>query len=130
MRRVLIVLLAGFALAFATFAGSGSAPAVTFTIDGKVYSSDAPIYTNPLEPLPSGAQAEPDKQLPHSNTPAFILLGAVALTLIAALAIWLTTMFLALEPRWVTTGRHAFTEAGWRASNTWDEFKDWVRLGR
>lgn len=129
MRRVLLVLLAGFAL-LAIGAGASPALAATFTQDGKTFSSDEPVYSNPLEPLPSGAQAAPDRKLPQDNTPAFVLLGGVALALIAALVLWLAMRLLALEPRWITNGRHAVSEAGWRATNTWDEFKDWIRLGR
>ena len=38
--------------------------------------------------------------------------------------------WLAWDPRWARRLRHAVAEAGWRTSNTWSEFADWVRLGR
>lgn len=34
------------------------------------------------------------------------------------------------EPAWADNLRHAAGEAGWRASSTWAEFTDFVRLGR
>jgi hypothetical protein len=36
----------------------------------------------------------------------------------------------AWEPPWALRARHAAGEAGWRASATWAEFTDWLRLGR
>ncbi len=36
----------------------------------------------------------------------------------------------AWEPAWTGRFRHAAGEAGWRASSTWAEFSDFVRLGR
>ena len=35
----------------------------------------------------------------------------------------------AYEPRWWLSLRHALAEAGFRASATWAEFTDWLRLG-
>ena len=34
------------------------------------------------------------------------------------------------EPAWALRTRHAVGEAGWRATNTWSEFADWVRQAR
>ncbi len=36
----------------------------------------------------------------------------------------------AWQPAWVERFGHAAGEAGWRASTTWAEFADFVRLGR
>jgi hypothetical protein len=33
------------------------------------------------------------------------------------------------EPAWAATWRHAWSEAGYRASGTWSEFVDWLRSG-
>ena len=38
--------------------------------------------------------------------------------------------WLAWEPTWALRARHAVGEAGWRASATWAEFADWLRLGQ
>lgn len=55
-----------------------------------------------------------------------ILLGALALCMLAfGLVRWL-----AWEPAWAVRTRHAMGEAGWRASSTWSDFADFVRLGR
>jgi hypothetical protein len=38
--------------------------------------------------------------------------------------------WLAWDPAWARGARHAMGEAGWRASASWAEFADWLRLGR
>ncbi len=59
-----------------------------------------------------------------------VALGVLgALLALAGLAYGLAH-WLAWDPRWARSARHAFAEAGWRAGNTWSEFADWVRLGR
>ena len=55
-----------------------------------------------------------------------ILLGILALIALA----FGTVRFFAWEPRWAVRMRHAAGEAGWRASGTFSEFADFVRLGR
>jgi hypothetical protein len=130
MRRALVVLLAGFTLAFAV--GAIGAGAQVITVGTTVLTTESPTYTDSkgLQPLPSGARAEPDSRLPHSDKAAYVLLALVALTVLVALVLFLFSRLLAIEPRWVTDGRHSFAEAGWHVSNTWAEFKDWLRLGR
>jgi hypothetical protein len=55
-----------------------------------------------------------------------VLAGLLAL---GAAAFGLVRWF-AWEPAWTIRMRHAAGEAGWRASSTWSEFSDFVRLGR
>ncbi len=55
-----------------------------------------------------------------------ILLAALALCTIA----FGVVRWFAWEPRWAVRFRHAAGEAGWRASSTWSDFTDYVRLGR
>jgi cobalamin biosynthesis Mg chelatase CobN len=55
-----------------------------------------------------------------------ILLGVLALCTLA----FGVVRFFAWEPRWAVRFRHAAGEAGWRASSTWADFADYVRLGR
>ena len=55
-----------------------------------------------------------------------ILLGALAL----CTASFGVVRFFAWEPRWVVRLRNAAGEAGWRASSTWADLADYVRLGR
>jgi hypothetical protein len=52
--------------------------------------------------------------------------GVVALTCLA----WAIARRRAFEPHWLLSLRHSLAEAGYRASETWGEFADWVRLGR
>lgn len=55
-----------------------------------------------------------------------ILLGVLALCTIA----FGVVRYFAWEPAWAVRFRHAAGEAGWRASSTWSDFADYVRLGR
>ena len=55
-----------------------------------------------------------------------ILLGVLALCTLA----FGVVRFFAWEPAWAVRLRHATGEAGWRASGTWADFADYVRLGR
>ena len=55
-----------------------------------------------------------------------ILLGVLALCMLA----FGVVRFFAWEPAWTLRFRHAAGEAGWRASTTWADFTDYVRLGR
>ncbi len=56
-----------------------------------------------------------------------VALAALALVALAGLA---AAMWWAWEPGWLPRWRHAWQELGFRASATWAEFVDWVRLGR
>jgi hypothetical protein len=58
---------------------------------------------------------------------ALAIIGA--LIALAALLYGLARWW-AWEPNWLVRWRHAGAEAGWRASGSWAEFMDWVRLGR
>jgi hypothetical protein len=55
-----------------------------------------------------------------------VLAGLLALSCLA----WGIARRQAFEPRWTVSLRHAMGEAGFRASATWAEFSDWLRLGR
>jgi hypothetical protein len=55
-----------------------------------------------------------------------ILAGLIAL----ACLIWAIFRFGAFEPHWLLSLRHSLAEGGFRASATWAEFGDWIRLGR
>jgi len=63
------------------------------------------------------------------STGAIAIAALAALVALACLA-WGVARWRALEPRWTLFLRHAVTEASFRASATWAEFTDWVRLGR
>lgn len=106
----------------------------------------APGATAPAQPPPapgSAPAAAPDVAAhdaigvaarstePATDAPFPLLALAV---LAALLAMGLLTFGLvrwrAWEPVWAERFRHAAGEAGWRASTTWADFTDFVRLGR
>jgi len=66
-----------------------------------------------------------------TDAPFPVLLLAILAGLLAAggLAFAFVRWF-AWEPAWAIRFRHATGEAGWRASSTFSEFADFVRLGR
>jgi hypothetical protein len=65
-----------------------------------------------------------------SNRAGLILLAVCGLLLAIALVMIVLVRWWAWEPDWLVRWRHATGEAGWRASNAWAEFGDWLRLGR
>ena len=79
------------------------------------------------EPIAIAARAtDPATDAPFPVLALAILAGLFALAgLVVALARWR-----GWEPAWADGFRHAAGEAGWRASSTWAEFTDFVRLGR
>jgi hypothetical protein len=58
-----------------------------------------------------------------------IVIAALAALLVLVCAAWGVARLTAFEPRWWISLRHSMAEAGFRASATWSEFTDWVRLG-
>lgn len=87
-------------------------------------------------PAPAVAAGDPIAVAARTTDPATgapfpvlalaILAGLFALSgLVVALARWR-----GWQPAWADDFRHAAGEAGWRASSTWAEFTDFVRLGR
>jgi hypothetical protein len=54
----------------------------------------------------------------------------LAALLALACLLWALARLTAFEPRWARSARHALAEGGFRASATWAEFTDWVKLGR
>jgi hypothetical protein len=71
---------------------------------------------------------------PASRHTSSISTEAIAIAAVAALAAlacaaWGIARWRAFEPRWTLWLRHAVSEAGLRASSTWSEFADWMRLG-
>jgi len=89
----------------------------------------APGHASPGQPaLPSGGRtaARPSKK--HLSAAA-IAIAAIAALLALGCAVWGLARRRAFEPHWWLSLRHAMAEAGFRASATWAEFTDWVRLG-
>jgi hypothetical protein len=91
-------------------------------------------------PEPTAAPAASDQAIARSarlvrdsnaGTPApVVALGVLGLLLALGGLVYGLAHWLAWDPRWSRSARHALGEAGWRAGNTWSEFTDWVRLGR
>jgi hypothetical protein len=66
-----------------------------------------------------------------STTPAPILVLAIVGGLLGLTGLaWGVERWGAWEPSWLLASRHAVGEAGFRASATWADFTDWVKLGR
>ena len=63
------------------------------------------------------------------STAAVVVAVIAGLIALCAL-IWGIARMQAYEPRWVLSMRHSMGEAGMRTSATFDELKDWARLGR
>jgi hypothetical protein len=124
---------------------SGSAPGPTATtgVPPGTTPAPAPAATGGQAPQPaptsSPAPAIADNAvLAASKTrssDAGIPAPLVALAVIGALMalaalLYALARWWAWEPRWLVRWRHAGAEAGWRASSSWAEFMDWVRMGR
>jgi hypothetical protein len=54
------------------------------------------------------------------------ILGGLALLICLG---WALLRSRAVEPHWLLSLRHSLAEGGYRASATWAEFADWIRLG-
>jgi hypothetical protein len=64
----------------------------------------------------------------HLSTAALVLAILGALLALGAI-VWALARWLALEPHWTVSLMYSLREASSRASATWAEFSDWVRLG-
>jgi hypothetical protein len=58
-----------------------------------------------------------------------VVIAALAALLALGCVTWGIARLASFEPRWTQSLRHTMAEAGLRASATWAEFSDWVRLG-
>jgi hypothetical protein len=77
------------------------------------------------------ASSAASKTTSDAGTPApVIVLAILGVLLVLGGLGYGTARWFAWDPAWARAGRHAIAEAGWRASATWAEFTDWVRLGR
>lgn len=77
------------------------------------------------------ARAAQTTRSSDAGTPAALVLLAAMGALLALGGLgYAAGRWLAWDPAWARGSRHAMGEAGWRASATWAEFADWVRIGR
>ncbi len=122
-------------------AAAGTAPAGTPPAAGGAAPAVPGATGTPgPTPDPQPAAAAADKAIANAanaerasdaGAPApVVALGVLgALLALAGLGYGLSR-WLAWDPSWAGSARHAVGEAGWRASATWSEFTDWLRLGR
>jgi hypothetical protein len=132
-----------------TGAATGS-PTGTAAGTGPTATTGVPPGATPTTPAPAGQAPQPTPspnpapgvtdnailtaskaKSSDAGVPAPLVALAVigALMALAGLLYGLARWW-AWEPRWLVRMRHAGAEAGWRASGSWAEFMDWVRLGR
>jgi len=121
----------------ATAPGKVISPATTapLTTSTQTTTGAGRVATLPTTTVPSGSTVHrvtvTHTSAPQSNT---LSTGAIVLVVVAALLVlacigWALARRRAFEPHWLLSLRHAMAEAGFRASATWAEFSDWVRLG-
>jgi len=112
-------------------AGGGAPAGGSVEGEGATPTPETPLTASPAVLEESVPAAAPAAATQPSEAPVPVLLlallgGLMALGVLA----WALARWWAFEPRWLLGTRHACTEAGYRASATWAEFSDWVRLGR
>ena len=90
--------------------------------------SSAPSGT-PAESARPGGSPTPSRHAGRHLSDGEIVVAALAALLALGCAAWGLARRRAFEPRWWLSLRHAMAEAGFRASATWAEFADWVRMG-
>jgi len=90
-------------------------------------TTNTPASVTPGSTAVTGARAKATHTT-RLSTAAIALIVLGALLVLGCLA-WALARWLAYEPRWVTSLAHSLREAGYRASATWAELGDWVRLG-
>jgi hypothetical protein len=108
-----------------TYVPAGATPLPSTTSTGTATIPAAPTGTPFKSTLNARTHAQRSGQLSTES----IVLGVLGALLALGCAIWGLARRRAFEPHWLLSLRHAMAEAGFRASATWAEFADWVRLG-
>jgi hypothetical protein len=133
----------------ATTSTAAAAPPTT-TSTGPTATTGVPPGATP--PAPAGSQQAPQpaatskpaaavadnavlaaskRDSSDAGIPApLVALAIIAVLMMLAALLYGLARWWAWEPDWLVRARHAGAEAGWRASSSWAEFLDWVRLGR
>jgi cobalamin biosynthesis Mg chelatase CobN len=100
-------------------------PAATTPTAATAAPAPATTAAGAAAPASSTKASKGDRPL---STGAIVIAALAALLVLACLG-WALARRRAFEPHWLLSLRHATAEAGFRASATWSEFLDWVRLG-
>jgi hypothetical protein len=116
-------------------AGGTTTPTTTVTPSARstlpqIGTAAAGSGSAPLRSTPAGTPGRTAARHSGGLSTAAIALAALAALVALACAVWGVARLLAYEPRWTLSARHAVAEVGFRASSTWAEFSDWIRLGR
>lgn len=114
-------------------ATTGVPPGATPAAPGQ--SAQAPQPAAASKPAPAVADgailAASRSHASDAGIPApLVALAVIGVLMALAALLYGLARWWAWEPRWLVRWRHAGAEAGWRASGSWAEFMDWVRLGR
>jgi len=122
-------------IALAAPASAHAIASETATTPGEAATTPlfAPSTTSPSTTTTTpGARSVTHTSTSHASKLSTPAIAAAALAALIALCcvVWGIARLQAFEPRWTLSLRHAMGEAGFRASATWAEFSDWVRLGR
>ncbi len=102
-----------------------STPTPTVTVPAAPVGSQGVSGVTVTSTTPA-ATAKSSGKISDAALAIAILAGLIAL----ACLIWAIFRIFALEPHWLLSLRHSLAEGGFRASATWAEFNDWIRLGR
>jgi hypothetical protein len=121
----------GGAAAPGTTAPSTAATTTSQALPAAAASPPTPTSTTTSSPAPAAAPAPVGaKHRAEKLSTGAIVAAAVGGLIALVCAAWGVARLQAFEPHWTRSARHAIAEAGFRASSTWAEFSDWVRLGR
>lgn len=130
--------------AAATTAASTTPGAATTGAAGTPAVPTTPVTPVPAQTTPAPTGSIPGLTLPGAPTTATtatastraedraatVLLIAVAALLVLAVLAWALARATGWEPEWWPGRRHEASEAAWRFSNGWADFRDWLRQPR
>jgi hypothetical protein len=114
-----------------TVAPATTTPA-TATTPADATTSSTPVTTTPAATTPSGTIVVVTRKTASKGTrlsTGALVLAVLGALLVLACIVWALARWLAFEPRWTVSLVYSLREASSRASATWAEFSDWVRLG-